>query len=362
MKVDEVSDRDVVDAILTLFQEGLIALGRYTGMTFIPYDVREGTPYFYGPAFRCTPLPKARRRQQELAEGNRHGIFISHVADEKPLALRLQRLLLDALFPVPPVFVSSDYQSIESGDEWYRAILAGLKRSKVIIVLLSNESIERRWINFEAGFGLGQGSRVIPVVWRGLAKADMGLPLGQLQARDLHDGRELLALLQTTADVCHVRLNDKPTAAFLKDLVDLQNQILFTGLEAIPFRKDNAIFLAIRNSGGRPLDMIDAELLVPDVFGTAGHAFLPVRELVRFDNKIGFRLTTIPSSHPHSGIEPLRATLVKDAGEVLLKGLTVPLPRDFSDEQAAHTIRYRVSARQMTVGPVTVAISDLPRR
>jgi hypothetical protein len=366
--IGPVSDREVVDALLVLYDEAYIRIGRYIGTNFIQYDPEEGSGYFYGEAFRCTPRPKARRRQQELSSGDRRGVFISHISEEKPIALRIQKLLQDVLPSNVPVFVSSDYQSIQSGDQWYTAVLDGLKHSQVIIVLLSDQSVDRRWINFEAGFGLGQESRIIPTVCRAFIKDDIGLPLSQLHARDLHEEQELKALLNTIADILHVPFNDQPIARFLDDLLPLENQIPRTGLTVTPFMKDRTISLAIRNTGSRPLDLVDAELSIPQAISQniAMHNHSPVREVIRFEDEklqwVGFRLTTIPSPHPRLGIEPLRATLVTEAGEVLLKGLAVPLPQMLTSEQATFSIRYRVSARQMTIGPITISVSDIQKR
>jgi hypothetical protein len=51
----------------------------------------------------------------------------------------------------------------------------------VVIVLLSPDSLERRWINFEAGVGVGAEATVIPVVMHGLVRGDVGHPLTSLQ-------------------------------------------------------------------------------------------------------------------------------------------------------------------------------------
>jgi hypothetical protein len=70
-----------------------------------------------------------------------------------------------------------------------------LKQAAVVLAMLSRESKSRPWINFEAGVGYGAGALVIPIVVRGLAKGEVGLPLGQLQIRDSHDGRDMEAML-----------------------------------------------------------------------------------------------------------------------------------------------------------------------
>ena len=65
-----------------------------------------------------------------------------------------------------PIFVSSDYESITGGDVWFAKIVEGVRSSSVIIVLSSPDSLGGRWINFEAGVGVGADSTVIPVVVR----------------------------------------------------------------------------------------------------------------------------------------------------------------------------------------------------
>jgi TIR domain len=113
------------------------------------------------------------------------GVFISHITDEAPVADGLKVYLQRCFGPALPVFVSSDYVSIPTGDEWYRAILGGVMETDLFIVLLSRDSIDRRWINFEAGLAIGAKRRVVPLTIRGLASGDVGLPLSQMHLRSL---------------------------------------------------------------------------------------------------------------------------------------------------------------------------------
>src|SRR4051812_37129320 len=78
--------REVIDALILLVDAEMIRIERYEGGIFVPYDRRLGREYFYGPDVRCCALPRARRHQQELSRGNRYGIFISHISEERPLA------------------------------------------------------------------------------------------------------------------------------------------------------------------------------------------------------------------------------------------------------------------------------------
>jgi hypothetical protein len=362
------SHSELVDALLELYQSGIIELGRYVGSTLVRYDATEGSTYFYHGEFRCKALPAARRRQQELSRNNRNGIFISHIAEEKPIALRLQRLLHDALSPTVPIFVSSDYKSIESGEKWYEAILGGLKRSQVVIVLLSRASIERRWINYESGFGMGQEARVIPVVCRALKKGEIGMPLSELHARALDDRNDLQALLNDVALVCHISGSHEPIGQFLIDLSSVEAQIPSSGLEVEVFRKDMALYVTIRNTGNRPLDMVDAELLIHEEL-RGNNAFRdtpPVRVKCRYEEGsvhwLGYRLTTKASPQSNLGVNPLPETLLREMGDVPVTGLTIGLSANLSPAGAAVAVRYRVSARQESVGPVTTSVSPLVRK
>jgi len=83
---------------------------------------------------------------------------------KKGIALELQSVIRKAFSDAFPVFVSSDPKSLGGGEEWFHHILENLSKARLVLVLLSPDSLDRPWINFEAGFGKGQKSRVIPVL------------------------------------------------------------------------------------------------------------------------------------------------------------------------------------------------------
>jgi hypothetical protein len=367
--VEDATEAEVVECLRVLHGTRLVDIDRYVGFTPVPYDQSEGDAFFFGTAeaFRCMARPGARRRQQELAGHNRQGIFISHIGEERPLALRFQQLLEAALSPKPPVFVSSDYDSIKSGEEWYRAILDGLRRSQAVITLLSPQSVGRRWINFEAGFGLGQESQVMPVVWRGLPKEDVGLPLGLRHIRELSDKDECAALLRHLAALFHLKVNEAAIPEFIDGVENLHQTLPSYGLKATAFRQGRVVCLSVQNNGNTPLDMIEAELLVAEPLSHTAHltAFSPVRETASREADgtrfCGYKLTTIPSPRPHLGFEQLPHTLVREAGEIILAGINISLPERILDKQKHLPIQYRVSSRQETVSGIH-PLSALPER
>jgi hypothetical protein len=361
----DVTPAEVIEALLTLRSSNLIEL---VDSDCRSYEQKDHERFFYGPPFRLKALVGSRRRKQELSRDNRSGVFISHIGDERSVALRLKALLESAILPQPPVFVSSDYESIPSGAHWWNGILEGIRRSEFVIVLLSPASVDRRWINFEAGVGKGQDSHVIPVVWRKLAKSDIGMPLGELHARELESEDEVKALLQTVGSACHAQVNEGPIRQFLVDLPLLENKVPQCELDVRIFRDGEALSMAIRNSGNRPLDMIDAELSIPVQLSrnTTFQAWEPLREVHNFEEDgisfRGFRLTTHPFPRPHLGIEPLRQVLVPEMQDVELNGVGIHLPRHLSQEEELLPVRYRVSARQATIGPIKVPIREVPLR
>jgi hypothetical protein len=130
-----------------------------------------------------------------MPEEEKTGVFISHITEERGTALLLKDLLQKTFKRDLPIFVSSDYESISGGDVWFTTIVNGLKHCAVIVVLLSPDSLERRWVNFEAGVGVGAKATVIPVVTHGLELSGVGHPLTSLHIRSIQTIADVNALM-----------------------------------------------------------------------------------------------------------------------------------------------------------------------
>jgi len=111
-------------------------------------------------------------------------VFLSHAAADHGLAALIGDTLKDAI-PSLKLFVASRPGEIPTGEEWLQKIKAQLKSSDTYIVLLTPTSIERPWIWFETGAAWMGDRKLIPVVARGLKKANVPYPLGAHQALSL---------------------------------------------------------------------------------------------------------------------------------------------------------------------------------
>jgi len=115
-------------------------------------------------------------------------IFLSHVTPEAKLADIIESHVLRDFIGLARVFVSSDQGSVLAGSKWLDEVTLALKEANLHVVLASPDSIERKWINFEAGAAHVRGVPIIPLCHSGLTPAQLPVPLSQSQGLVLSDG------------------------------------------------------------------------------------------------------------------------------------------------------------------------------
>jgi len=89
--------------------------------------------------------------------------FISHASGESELAKLLKTRIESDFLGVIDVFVSSDGTSLVAGTKWLEEVTARLRDADFYIVLCSQHSVDRPWINIELGAALARNKPVIPV-------------------------------------------------------------------------------------------------------------------------------------------------------------------------------------------------------
>jgi hypothetical protein len=149
--------------------------------------------------------------------GEKEGVFISHINEESGVAHRVKSLLQEAFGLDLKVFVSSDYESLRGGDKWFPTILDNLKSAKVILVLLSKDSLYRPWIPYEAGVGEGAGAKVIPMVHMDFSLRELGPPLGEYHVRRLQSADGVRALIEDIK----VEIGVEPSEVNVGAIVDM---------------------------------------------------------------------------------------------------------------------------------------------
>jgi len=112
-------------------------------------------------------------------------VFISHDTRDAELAEAFSQLLANSSMGILESFRSSDKkgtQGIEYGTLWYDEIFKKLNDASDVVCLLTNHSIDRPWILYEAGIAIGKSNTPLIGIALGipLNKANNG-PFAQFQ-------------------------------------------------------------------------------------------------------------------------------------------------------------------------------------
>ena len=126
-------------------------------------------------------------------------IFISFIHEEEQTAEALQRFVNEMFSGQAKVFLSSDKFQIYAGDLWLDRIFEELSTAKVVLLLLSEKSVTRPWVNFEAGAGWLTGKKIIPLCVKELTKENLPKPYSSLQSIDLRYTDEQIYLIRSIA-------------------------------------------------------------------------------------------------------------------------------------------------------------------
>src|ERR1019366_1676291 len=112
-------------------------------------------------------------------------LFVSFVHEDEKLASAVQDLLQTELNLREEVFLSSDKSQIYAGDLWLQKIKEALSAAEIVILMLSQRSVARPWVNFEAGAAWLADKPIIPVCYGNLSKDALPHPYSAIQALNL---------------------------------------------------------------------------------------------------------------------------------------------------------------------------------
>lgn len=260
------------------------------------------------------------------------GVFISHIVQESPVALTLQKYLKTAFGQDFPVFVSSDQTSIGGGRKWFEHILANLRTAYVVLVLLSQESAKREWLNFEAGFGSGGGATVIPIVIKEFLFTKVDFPLKGYNGRVVGDIEGILHDIGRETGLIAERID---TLQYRTDMLSAEASLIYKSVIVTPYMSNGLLKFVIENNGNTDLDLLMLETWVPfDRVQTnwirSGSANVLRYETSVIDGEQYWHAIYTTSIVPE-GIECLRPVLTRSMGRVHLLHPAFPLKQTVMD-------------------------------
>jgi hypothetical protein len=140
-------------------------------------------------------------------------IFLSHVTPEAGLADIVEDHIHRDFIGLARVFASSDQGSVLAGSKWLDEVTSALKEEDLHVVLASPDSVERKWINFEAGAAHVRGVPIIPLCHSGLTPAQLPVPMSESEGLILSGESGFRRLY---AAIAHALSSDVPDVDFAK--------------------------------------------------------------------------------------------------------------------------------------------------
>ncbi|MEM9952878.1 MAG: toll/interleukin-1 receptor domain-containing protein [Chloroflexota bacterium] len=131
----------------------------------------------------------------KLSPNNR--IFLSYASEDNQVAYELKSVLEEALSDVY-VFMAEAPDGIQVGRTWFEEVIRNLEESDSMIILLTQNSIYKRWIWFEIGHFWSKGSMSIYPIH---TPSDMEIPspINEIQSKPVTDKSQFDGILSAIA-------------------------------------------------------------------------------------------------------------------------------------------------------------------
>ena len=149
-------------------------------------------------------------------------IFISHVGEESKVANLLKETIEKHFIGMVNVFVSSNPDGLELGADWFSVIKSQLSKAELVLVICSPLSLNRPWINFEAGCGSIRNIPVIPLCHSGLVPGDLPFPMKAHQGAELNSNENLQNLFGRIAKAIGSRVPNSSNYDFFETLTKFE--------------------------------------------------------------------------------------------------------------------------------------------
>jgi TIR domain len=154
----------------------------------------------------------------------RRHVFLSHASADQQIANKLQELIELVSLNSVGVWFSSDGKptgGIAPGD-WRDQIKRRLRAAKLVVALLTPESLNRPWIAFECGFGAAVANgKVIPVTLGLDTAGGIPMPLNMFQVYQLTDIRSVNEFLSKLLNEFDIKYDPAMAGVYVKPAVEI---------------------------------------------------------------------------------------------------------------------------------------------
>jgi TIR domain-containing protein len=128
-------------------------------------------------------------------------VFLSYRTVEAKFADVLKEHLVQDFIGLVEVFLASDATSVPAGTHWLEEIVEGLRQAQLQIIICSNYSMYRPWINYEAGAARVRGIPIIPLCHSGLNPDQLPVPLSESEGGILTEASAVEKLYMRIAEL-----------------------------------------------------------------------------------------------------------------------------------------------------------------
>jgi len=291
------------------------------------------------------------------------GVFISHIGQERPVALVLQKYIQQAFGGEFTVFVSSDQRSIPGGEGWWEFIRSEIKKRVVVLSLLSDESSPREWINYEAGVGDGSGARVVPVAIKGYTFDKLDFPLKGFQGRYVSDLAGILFDISKGTDLVSGNV-DVP--AYLAEIREAEEKLIYRNLIFRPIRTEISghpyLMFELENQGNVDIELLFAEVWVPRRILDPGWSIASVHypPVMEVDSDSSGNLHVQHYSTPaRQEVRRLEPVITRSMGVRRIKDLRFALKNQYTDDDLRSVIRYQIHAANYDTSLEEIQFRDI---
>lgn len=203
-------------------------------------------------------------------------VFISHIEQEKEIAIALKSLIEDSFLDAVSVFVSSHPSSIPMGATWFEKVSDGLRDCDVQIIIASPSSIQRPWVSFEAGAVWFKKNPLIPLLHSGLTFDKLPDYLRGQQGGDSKNPTKLKELFEVIAAKARMRSPSTDFDGFINVVLEY---------EAVSRESASLNAQPMKRPGGVPLHEFTVLNLLAN--NARINDSLPVEELITMGEKSG---------------------------------------------------------------------------